>query len=105
MNDFYGATAQAIQRAVDRWNHLHPGQPLPPSLYRAHLRYNKFKAPPTPGGLAVLSGLQAWYENSLSASWQVGGSRACQMVHIVPVMSQTQFRLWIIKASQMHRQA
>ena len=73
MNDFYGATAQAIQRAVDRWNHLHPGQPLPPSLYRAHLRYNKFKAPPTPGGLAVLSGLQAWYENSLSASWQVGG--------------------------------
>ena len=73
MNDFYGATAQGIQRAVDRWNHLHPGQPLPPSLYRAHLRYNKFKAPPTPGGLAVLGELQGWYEKSLSASWQVGG--------------------------------
>lgn len=49
MNSFYGETAQSIQRAVDRWQHQHPGQPLPPSLYRAHLRYNKFTQAPAPG--------------------------------------------------------
>jgi excisionase family DNA binding protein len=31
--------------------------------------------------------------------------RAGQMVHIVPDMSRTLFRLWIINPSQMHRQA
>lgn len=73
MNSFYGETAQAIQRAVDRWQHQHPGRPLPPSLYRAHLRYNKFTQAPSPGGLLRLSDLHTWDEEKMNASWRVAG--------------------------------
>ncbi|GIW36262.1 MAG: hypothetical protein KatS3mg073_0407 [Meiothermus sp.] len=71
--NFYGETATGIHRAVDLWNHNHPGQPLPRALYRALIRHGKPKAPPGVGGLERLRQIHSWYDQALTQSWHLGG--------------------------------
>lgn len=68
MNSFLGDTANSIYREVDRWQHLHPGEALPPYLYRALLKHGKPKTRPTTKGL---DGPQQQYDHRLTQSWHL----------------------------------